>query len=229
MSRNSTSAASSSSSEGEEGVDRQQSTDASASSTATTTAAVANAEDAGDSGALTWGAWQACWDQDSYAYYYWNAETNETTWTCPWGDAAAPTAQPPPLPGSPPAEGTEGGEPYPPMDEDDAAIYADFMATRGSGGGGGGAAPPGGYTASARFNARTGRFQADATLSPENFTIASRMQRQCEAFFDYNNFATERSMGNKRPKLTKQQLERAKKRHKEKREARKRAWLNAID
>ncbi|KAI9596813.1 hypothetical protein BDF19DRAFT_323277 [Syncephalis fuscata] len=186
-------------------------------------------------GTMTWGPWQACWDDTSAAYYYWNAETNETTWICPWAQPTT-TVPPPPLP---PSENTpsdnneekEGSdaytaEQYPLMNDEDAQTYAEFMA---SGGGTPGSATNGGYAASAHFNARTGRFQADLKLNPDNYTTSARMQRQCDAFFDYNSFAAERGTGNKRAKLTKQQLDKAKKRNKEKREARKRAWLNAID
>jgi hypothetical protein len=252
MSHNDTSTESSLSSAAGDGMNKQQDSNKIAELTTTDDASTSTTTnlDTGlstNDNALVWGPWQACWDQNSMAYYYWNADTNETTWTCPWVTGEYLEALPPPppttsFPESLPTDATINtntdtgtgtynwplnAEQYPAINEDDTDIYADFMASRGDSSSGG--VSGGGYVASAQFNARTGRFQADATLCPENFTISARMQRQCEAFFDYNSFAAERATGNKRPKLTKQQLERAKRRNKEKREARKRAWLNAID
>ncbi|KAI8050539.1 hypothetical protein BDF22DRAFT_695491 [Syncephalis plumigaleata] len=239
MSHSDTGGESPSSSNAGDSINKQEDNDKIAESTATNLDTGSSTND----NSLVWGSWQACWDQDSQAYYYWNADTNETTWICPWATAEYST-ETPPLPESPPADAISSSnstttpstradhlsstsEQYPAINDEDAEIYADFMSSRGDSSSG--TLTGGGYAASARFNARTGRFQADATLCPENYTVSARMQRQCDAFFDYNSFAEERATGNKRARLTKQQLERAKKRHKEKREARKRAWLNAID
>ncbi|CAG8461711.1 6730_t:CDS:2 [Paraglomus occultum] len=54
------------------------------------------------------------------------------------------------------------------------------------------------YTASARFNARTGRFQRDPTLNPERFSADAKAMRQMSFFFNYEQYAEER--GRKRLK-----------------------------
>ncbi|CAG8478265.1 10800_t:CDS:2 [Diversispora eburnea] len=49
------------------------------------------------------------------------------------------------------------------------------------------------YKLSARFNARTGKFQRDPTLTPEKFSAESKAFRQMSYFFDYDKFAEQRS------------------------------------
>ncbi|RKP05946.1 hypothetical protein THASP1DRAFT_10916, partial [Thamnocephalis sphaerospora] len=172
---------------------------------------------------MSWGPWQACWDENHNAYYYWNADTNETTWVCPWWSATDEPQQ-----ASTASVTTRATYEEDEVDED-AAIYAEFMASSGKRGGNGGAASVGDYVTQARFNARTGRFQADPSLTPERHSQSARMTRQCEVFFDYDAYVEQRGQaaaaGKRNRPLTKQELETAKRRRKEKKEAKKRDWL----
>jgi len=86
------------------------------------------------------------------------------------------------------------------------------------------------YTASARFNARTGRFQRDPTLNPERFSADAKAVRQMSFFFNYEQYAEER--GSKRlkgekkeKKLSKKELNLLRQKRKEKKDMKKKAWL----
>jgi hypothetical protein len=172
-----------------------------------------------------WGPWQTCWDEHYQAYYYWNSETNESTWTCPWWSETGQSSTSTTTTTTYSAQGTEEYD-------EDAEIYAEFMginpkAQRAQSNVG---QPE--YVVEGRFNVRTGRFQANPLLDPERHTQAARMARQCQVFFDYDSFVEQRGQaaasGKRRRPLTKKQLEIVKRRRKEKKEAKKREWLLAL-
>ncbi|CAG8573013.1 624_t:CDS:1 [Acaulospora morrowiae] len=91
------------------------------------------------------------------------------------------------------------------------------------------------YKVTARFNARTGKFQRDPTLTPEKFSADSKAIRQMSYFFDYDKFAEQRSKKTKlddssgeikeNKKLNKKDIEFFKQKKKEKKEMKKKAWL----
>jgi len=86
------------------------------------------------------------------------------------------------------------------------------------------------YTASARFNSRTGRFQRDPTLNPERFSADAKAVRQMSFFFNYEQYAEERGKKRlkgekKEKKLSKRELNLLRQKRKEKKEMKKKAWL----
>ncbi|CAI2164352.1 11774_t:CDS:2 [Funneliformis geosporum] len=114
--------------------------------------------------------------------------------------------------------------------------YQSFLAEHGSDGAD--------YKFTARFNARTGKFQRDPTLNPEKFSADAKAIRQMSYFFDYDQFAESRgSAANKRlssdaslddsirshKKLNKKDIEMFKQKKKEKKEMKKKSWLLSDD
>ncbi|CAG8541794.1 10358_t:CDS:1 [Acaulospora colombiana] len=104
--------------------------------------------------------------------------------------------------------------------------YYSFLAQHGDGGEE--------YKVTARFNARTGKFQRDPTLTPEKFSADSKAIRQMSYFFDYDKFAEQRSKKTKlddssevkeNKRLNKKDIEFFKQKKKEKKEMKKKAWL----
>ncbi|GAA5967291.1 hypothetical protein JCM3765_005592 [Sporobolomyces pararoseus] len=129
--------------------------------------------------------WQAIFSPEgarANAWYFWNAKTNETTWENPKeskkseAESASSTTDPstssvqPPLP-TEPSTSSEG---LPPIDPDLA--WLDPSAARGSSSTTG--------AQSARFNARTGRFQVDPKFTPDRISDYQRSHRQQEAYYD---------------------------------------------
>ncbi|GBB88819.1 hypothetical protein RclHR1_15410004 [Rhizophagus clarus] len=116
--------------------------------------------------------------------------------------------------------------------------YQSFLAEHGGNDGGD-------YKLTARFNARTGKFQRDPTLNPEKFSAESKAIRQMSYFFDYDQFAESRgsSASNKRlssdaslgdsikspKKLNKKDIEMFKQKKKEKKDMKKKSWLLSDD
>ncbi|KWU42190.1 hypothetical protein RHOSPDRAFT_4929, partial [Rhodotorula sp. JG-1b] len=105
--------------------------------------------------------------------------TNETTWSNPRqsasgpGDTSVPSIATDLTAAAPSREkGEEGG--LPPIDPDLA--WLDPSAARAGAGRS--------VTQTARFNARTGRFQADPSLNPDRISDFQRGQRQQEAYYD---------------------------------------------
>ncbi|RIA99576.1 hypothetical protein C1645_278459 [Glomus cerebriforme] len=114
------------------------------------------------------------------------------------------------------------------------AEYQSFLAEHGGNGGD--------YTLTARFNAKTGKFQRDPTMNPEKFSADSKAIRQMSYFFDYDQFAESRgsSASNKRlssdgdsirspKKLNKKDIEMFKQKKKEKKDMKKKSWLLSDD
>ncbi|GAA5919635.1 hypothetical protein JCM6882_006884 [Rhodosporidiobolus microsporus] len=129
-------------------------------------------------------SWQAVFSPEANAWYFWNAETQETTWTNPRALAEEPAAQPEAGPSSAatsskdvvPESGLPGIDP-------DLAWLDPSAAVRGGKG-------AGGLTQTARFNARTGRFQGDPALNPDRISDFQRGHRQQEAYFDVEGWET---------------------------------------
>ena len=117
--------------------------------------------------------------------------------------------------------------------------YQSFLAEHGGNDGGAD------YKFTARFNARTGKFQRDPTLNPEKFSADAKAIRQMSYFFDYDQFAESRgsAAANKRlsseaslddsirshKKLNKKDIEMFKQKKKEKKEMKKKSWLLSDD
>lgn len=176
--------------------------------------------------------WQAIYSPQHNAYYFYNAKTQETTWTNPLvPDTVASSSAGPSTAtktSGPAANSTAGHNPV--LDGiDPDLIYLDpTMAVPGM--------PKAAGTYSARFNARTGRFTAMDARDPTHMSEYERMKRQSSAFFDVGAWerevaerkaqeaaeAAEGRRRNKRP--TKADLERYRA-QKEARKKTKYAWL----
>ncbi|GAA5838686.1 hypothetical protein JCM11251_003263 [Rhodosporidiobolus azoricus] len=121
--------------------------------------------------------WQAVFSPEANAWYFWNSETQETTWTNPRAvpepseAAAAEAASSSALPPAEEAQSTLPGI------DPELAWLDPSAAVRGGKGGVG-------VTQTARFNARTGRFQADPAMNPDRISDFQRGHRQQEAYFD---------------------------------------------
>ncbi|GAA5988363.1 hypothetical protein JCM5350_004414 [Sporobolomyces pararoseus] len=131
--------------------------------------------------------WQAVFSPEANAWYFWNSKTNETTWENPKqskkaqaesASTSVPTTEPstssapqPPLPSEEPT--TSDG--LPPIDPDLAWLDPSAAARGGS---------STTSAQSARFNARTGRFQVDSKLTPDRISDYQRSHRQQEAYYD---------------------------------------------
>lgn len=124
--------------------------------------------------------WQAVFSAEANAWYFWNAQTNETTWSNPHqsssgtGDATTDPGVRADLPAAATSREKEEEGGLPPIDPDLA--WLDPSAARV------GAARA--VTQTARFNARTGRFQADPSRNPDRISDFQRGQRQQEAYYD---------------------------------------------
>ena len=195
--------------------------------------------------------WTPVWDDNAQAYYWWNTETNETTWINPDAPAesytegkstaasTATTSNNPldflldridnvvkkKLDGQDQVDTPEQQDPYYSSTSYDQ--YYDPNSTT----------PTESYTSHAHFNARTGRFttQADVNrLNPEMLSIESRATRQMQNYFDVDTYTEQRNAQihmadsgriNKKKPLTRKEVEYFKKMKKEKKSKRAREWL----
>ena len=151
------------------------------------------------------------------AYYFHNSKTNVTTWENPiTSTKPIPTAPVNPL--KRPADALEGIDP-------DLA-YLDPSLSNPLG-------PQGKFNATARFNARTGKFEADPEKNPDRVSDFNRAKRQNAFFFDVDGWEKQKAEENmakmkaeaegrveKKKKPTKAELERYKARAAEKKHAR---------
>ncbi|KAF7329725.1 WW domain-containing protein [Mycena kentingensis (nom. inval.)] len=178
--------------------------------------------------------WQAIYSPQYNTYYFYNTETQETTWTNPLQPAADNAEASGSGSGQPPADGGM----IPNMDPryaamqnaamaqgiDPALAYLDPTLAASTSAG----APAGSFQA--RFNARTGRFTAMDDRTPDHMSEYERMKRMSSVFFDVdawqNNLQAEKAAeeGKKRKKPSKKDLERYKQQKKLKKIA-KTAWL----
>ncbi|KAI7895664.1 uncharacterized protein EV154DRAFT_494553 [Mucor mucedo] len=182
--------------------------------------------------------WTAVWDERAQAYYWWNTETNETTWINPDTPAVQTTAVETTVEKSNPLDflldriDTEvkrklDGEVEPAAGTTEQSQYYDQYFDQ----------PETSYASTAHFNARTGRFttQNDVErLNPENLTIESRAKRQMQFYFDVDTYTEERNQQRsftedgrvgKKKQLTRKEVEYFKKMKKEKKSKKAREWL----
>ncbi|BGP26152.1 WW/Rsp5/WWP domain containing protein [Rhodotorula toruloides] len=138
-------------------------------------------------------AWQAVWSAEANAWYFWNAETNETTWQNPRDQfaAVASSSTTSPATAAPPAADTSSVEEPDRLPQIDPELaWLDPAAAR--------ASSSGGLAQAARFNARTGRFMADPALNPDRLSEYQRGRRQQEAYYDVAGW--EASLASRPPK-----------------------------
>ncbi|KAK0210262.1 hypothetical protein DFS33DRAFT_1291832 [Desarmillaria ectypa] len=126
------------------------------------------------------GDWQAIFSPQHSAYYFYNAVTGQTTWENPL--IPSPQFQPE-------AAASLSSSSY------DAALaagidpslaYLDPSLTAGPSG------SVGPYTATAKFNARTGRFTANDARDPSHMSEYERAKRMSEFYFDVGAWEAQR-------------------------------------
>ncbi|KAF8646638.1 hypothetical protein AX16_007138 [Volvariella volvacea WC 439] len=189
----------------------------------------------------TAGAWQAIWSPQYNAYYFYNTETQETTWSNP--------IQPGSSSGPEQAEAGPSTSSAPGYASQQAALEAAAIAqgidpslayldpTLAQSISTSGGAPSGalGPTFTARFNARTGQFTRPDGRDPTHLSEYERMKRMSEFYFDVNAWEKEVAQRNaeaeeeeagtkKRKRPSKKDLERFKEQKRLKKIA-KTAWL----
>ncbi|UZJ57363.1 hypothetical protein CBS101457_006683 [Exobasidium rhododendri] len=183
--------------------------------------------------------WQAVYDATLHAWYFWNSETQETTWTNPL-ERVVDSGE-----SSQSAQATNASKDVKLTDEEvatahgidtdlaylDPTLYASEVRQARTG--------SSTYSASGVFDSRTGKFvplSARATHDPSRLSHANQADRQMGAFFDVQQYEEERkrdrdeqeeeeAQDSKRKKApTKKELQRYKQRAKEKKAA-KYGWL----
>ncbi|THH31840.1 hypothetical protein EUX98_g2373 [Antrodiella citrinella] len=183
------------------------------------------------------GTWQAIWSPSHNAYYFYNAATQETTWTNPLQPStpeAADTTPTPSDPSEPPVASSSSATPsqLSRMRElqaaalaqgiDPSLAYLDPSLVSG----------PAVEGYAAKFNARTGTFTRPDGRDPSHLSEYERAKRMSEFYFDVNKWQedtaadreAEEAEGKKRKRPTKKDLERFKEQKKAKKIA-KTAWL----
>ncbi|KAK5058828.1 hypothetical protein LTR84_011092 [Exophiala bonariae] len=186
--------------------------------------------------------WDALWDEQAQAFYFFNRFTNTSQWDNPRIPEAA-TQQPPPpgadnwtsaRPDPAPTKRVGGYDPSIHGDYDPNADYAKVYET-GSSTDTTGAGLPGSssvadsYAATGSFNRFTGKWQR-GDLNPDNFSDEQKSRRQMNAFFDVDAAANShdgKSLRAERAnkKLSKAELKAFKEKRREKKEEKRRAWL----
>ncbi|KAK0609781.1 Protein transport protein SEC24 [Lasiodiplodia hormozganensis] len=193
--------------------------------------------------------WEALWDHNVGAYYFYNRHTGVTQWENPRvPDATSSSAVPAPPGtsaygnsslGSPPRKRAGGYNPAIHGDFDPNADYAqDYLeedstetAVDANAAAAVHAAALGGdaYAQTANFNRFTGRFQA-STDGPEQHNDENKSRRQLNAYFDVDAAANShdgRSLKAERQnkRLSKKELQAFKAKAAKKKEEKRRAWL----
>lgn len=183
--------------------------------------------------------WDALWDDQAQAFYFFNRFTNISQWENPRippeTQSAPPGVEQPGNSESGPAKRAGGYDPSIHGDYDPNADYAKVYETEASDGTFAGTAaatnPTGAeaYAASASFNRFTGKWQR-GDLNPEKFSDEQKSRRQMNAFFDVDAAANShdgRSLRAERAnkKLSKAELKAFKEKRREKKEEKRRAWL----
>lgn len=186
----------------------------------------------------------AVWDSTRQAWYFWNALTQETTWTNPLegerdgGDKAGTAsagAKATELAASSDEQVAQASGIDPDLAYLDPALYAAEVQRARKG-------ASSAYSSSGAFDSRTGKFVplaatgAAGTHDPSRLSHANQADRQMSAFFDVQQYQEERKRdreerereeaeGSKRRKApTRKELQRYKERAKEKKAA-KYGWL----
>ncbi|KAF9495224.1 hypothetical protein BDN71DRAFT_1506976 [Pleurotus eryngii] len=181
-------------------------------------------------------AWQAIYSPQHNAYYFYNAETQETTWTNPLEPAASTSQEPSDVPSTTPSasissfKAREAAALAAGIDPslahlDPSLAYAGIQ--------GASTAPNGQPLFTAKFNARTGAFTANNARDPTHLSEFERAKRMSEFYFDVNQWEQDLATrqeedkdeaGKKRKRPTKKDLERFKEQKRLKKIA-KTAWL----
>ncbi|GAA5982847.1 hypothetical protein JCM11641_004647 [Rhodosporidiobolus odoratus] len=121
--------------------------------------------------------WQAVFSAEANAWYFWNAQTGETTWSNPRErvEASPDMSQEVPLGiGLLPATADDRPDALPGIDPELAWLDPSGTAR----------ADKSSLAQSARFNSRTGRFHADPVMNPDRISDFQRGHRQQEAYYD---------------------------------------------
>ena len=145
--------------------------------------------------AATAGDWQAIWSPAHNAYYFYNAKTQETTWTNPLQPAPAAGASADPS--SPDSSESPSSAATPAL----SAMY-DLQAAAAAQGidpalahldpsRAAGPSNPAAFTYSAKFNARTGAFTRPDGRDPSHLSEYERAKRMSEFYFDVNAWEQE--------------------------------------
>lgn len=162
------------------------------------------------------GDWQAVWSQPHNAYYFYNAATQETTWTNPL-EANAPSASAAAAPDASTSQPSAAVSSLYALQEaaaaqgiDPSLAYLDPSLAAGP-------SNPSAFTYTAKFNARTGAFARPDARDPTHLSEYERAKRMSEAYFDVNQWEQdvaqqkeeEEAEGKKRKRPTKKDLVRA--------------------
>ncbi|KAK7052956.1 hypothetical protein VNI00_004276 [Paramarasmius palmivorus] len=187
--------------------------------------------------------WQAIFSPQYNSYYFYNTETQETTWQNPLSASDASNAVAGPSSEAEPTASSSSSTTDTPEQSssssysalqtaalaqgiDPALAYLDPTL----------ASVPGtssvGYGATARFNARTGQFARPDGRDPSHLSEFERMKRMSEFYFDVNAWEKQRAQeqeeeeveGKKRKRPSKKDVERFKEQKRLKKIA-KTAWL----
>ncbi|KAL1974756.1 hypothetical protein VTN31DRAFT_4960 [Thermomyces dupontii] len=178
--------------------------------------------------------WEAIWDPNTQAYYFYNRFTGVSQWENPrvpeatsQGIAAAGAGA------GAGARGTAVAGGYNPAihgDYDPTAPYArQYEEGEASATAQGTQDPADMYAATAAFNRFTGKFQP-SSLRPENYNEENKSRRQMYAYFDIDSFTNNhdgRSLKAERAakKLSKKEIKAFKQKRRERKEEKRRAWL----
>ncbi|OCH84183.1 hypothetical protein OBBRIDRAFT_742025 [Obba rivulosa] len=177
------------------------------------------------------GDWQAIWSPAHNAYYFYNAVTQETTWTNPLTVDPSAASSSVSSPSATPAAASSTSSIYDlqaaaaAQGIDPALAHLDPSLAAGP-------SQPAGFTYAAKFNARTGAFTGPGGRDPSHLSEYERMKRMSEFYFDVNAWQKEveerkeqeAEEGKKRKRPTKKDLERFKEQKRLKKIA-KTAWL----
>ncbi|KAJ8462966.1 hypothetical protein ONZ45_g17747 [Pleurotus djamor] len=202
--------------------------------------------EASSSSATPQTAWQAIYSPSHGAYYFYNTETQETTWTNPLQEQEASTStsasqEPETEPSASETPEPSGGPAPTYTAAQQAAIAAGIDPSLAyldpslayAGIPGGSAAPNGQPSFTAKFNARTGAFSANNSRDPTHLSEYERAKRMSEFYFDVGQWEKDvatrqeeeaQEGGKKRKRLTKKDLDRFKEQKRLKKIA-KTAWL----
>ncbi|KAI9296626.1 hypothetical protein K502DRAFT_358738 [Neoconidiobolus thromboides FSU 785] len=163
--------------------------------------------------------WKTFWDNNRQCYYYWNKVTNRSTYTYPLLSNYI---------NNPQMGKSQNKNLY-----TDHVEYRHFMEKE--------------YDySSVKFGdsinmqyseVKDGEYCKLNTVNPKHLDSGDRAKRQCQAFFDYENYVEQRGEEakysnyygiNRQAEFTKRQIEVLQRKKKEKKEAKKRQWLMEI-
>ncbi|KAJ8075013.1 hypothetical protein AAF712_007513 [Marasmius tenuissimus] len=189
--------------------------------------------------------WQAIYSPQFNAYYFYNSETQETTWENPLAPDSATSSSVDPSSAAAAGPSTSSSEE--PSSSSTSSSYptSSYSALQAAAVAQGidpslahldpslAATGPGAGMATARFNARTGQFARTDARDPSHLSEYERMKRMSEFYFDVNAWEQQTARdqaeeeaegGKKRKRPTKKDVERFKEQKKQKKIA-KTAWL----